>query len=93
MPVFYAPWGGAPGEIVELLVDSLKSNFPYHSLNWGEMAKTLGMLNAPLEALKSLLDMQQTRFPEQMIDWGIVLDESVVRRDDHDHGASVCGFW
>ena len=74
LPLLYACWGGAPGEIIQFLIDSHKSNFPHHELNWGKMVETLS-LACPWWVLKNLLGVQQTHFPEQKIDWDNLLDD------------------
>ena len=75
IPLLYALWGGAPGEIIQFLVDSHKSIFPNHELKWGKMLETLGAAANPLDTLKGLLVMQQTHFPEQKVDWDNLLDD------------------
>jgi len=80
IPLLYAVWGNAPGEIVQFLVESYKSNHPNNELNWTDMVKTLGGANVPLEEMKSLLVLKQESFPEQSIDWKQVIDE-LTKRD------------
>ena len=75
-PLFYALWGGAPGEIIQFLIDSHKSNYPNNELNWGEMVETLCVAGASLGVLKNLLDVQQTHFPDKKISWDNLLEIS-----------------
>jgi hypothetical protein len=73
LPLFYAIWGDAPSEIVELLVKSYQSLYPNHELDWNGMLITLGRANAPERVIQNLIDVQQSLSPEYNIDWDQVL--------------------
>jgi hypothetical protein len=74
-PLLYAVWGGAPSEIVELLVNSYQSLYPNHEFDWNDMLITLGRTNAAEGVMQNLLDIQQTLSPEYNIDWDQILGE------------------
>jgi len=74
LPLLYTVWGDTPDEIVQFLVDSYKSIYPNHELNWVEMVVTFGKATAQ-EVIQKLLDIQKESFPEQRIDWDQVFDE------------------
>ena len=42
LPRLYAFWGAAPSEIIQFLLASYKSLYPYYAFNWTNMVKTRG---------------------------------------------------
>ena len=74
VPLFYAVWGNAPSEIVQLLVDSYQSINPDYEFDWTGMITTLGETYAPECSIKMLLDLQKVSFPAQKIDWDEILN-------------------
>ena len=50
------------------MVDSHKTNFPHHVLNWGKMVESLSEVSVPSQVLTNLLDTQKSHFPDQQID-------------------------
>jgi hypothetical protein len=73
VPLLYAVWGDAPAEIVQLLINSCQSLYPYHEFNWNTMLITLGRGNASDGVIQSLLDIQHTLSPGYNIDWDRIL--------------------
>jgi len=69
LPLLYAVWGDAPGEIIEFLVDSYKSIYPDYVFNWNGMMRTMAIARAPPTVIQNLLDLQEESFPEQKIEW------------------------
>ena len=70
VPLFYAVWGNASSEIVQLLVEKYLSIYPDNELdNWTKMITTLGVRSAPESSIQSLLDLQKVSFIAQKIDW------------------------
>jgi hypothetical protein len=78
-PLLYAVWGGAPSEIVELLVNSYQSLYPNHEFDWNDMLITLGRTNAAEGVMQNLLDIQQTLSPGYIIMWEQILGEFAIR--------------
>jgi hypothetical protein len=74
-PLLYAVWGGAPSEIVELLVNSYQSLYPNHEFDWNGMLITLGRANASKCVIQNLIDVQQRLSPGYNINWDQVLRE------------------
>jgi hypothetical protein len=74
-PLLYAIWGGAPSEIVELLVNSYQSLYPDHDFNWNDMLITLGRANASKCVIQNLIDVQQRLSPGYNINWDQILGE------------------
>eukprot|EP00584_Thalassiosira_punctigera_P027094 CAMPEP_0172579180 /NCGR_PEP_ID=MMETSP1067-20121228/139114_1 /TAXON_ID=265564 ORGANISM="Thalassiosira punctigera, Strain Tpunct2005C2" /NCGR_SAMPLE_ID=MMETSP1067 /ASSEMBLY_ACC=CAM_ASM_000444 /LENGTH=448 /DNA_ID=CAMNT_0013371889 /DNA_START=78 /DNA_END=1420 /DNA_ORIENTATION=+ len=66
--ILYAFWGNVPPEIVQLLIQSLKTRFPNYVLDWGRMVITMAEANAP-DGVQNLLHSQQHYFWDQTIDW------------------------
>jgi hypothetical protein len=79
VPLFYAIWGDAPSEIVELLVKSYQSLYPNHEFDWNDMVITMGRANASTAVIQNLLDIQQSLSPEYSIDWDQILGELTER--------------
>jgi hypothetical protein len=75
LPLLYAFWGGAPAEIIQVLLDSYRSLYPNHVFNWTMMVETMGRCDTPKERIENLLCVQRMHFPEQSIDWGYLLDK------------------
>jgi len=73
LPLFYAIWGNAPGEIVRYLVDSYKSLYPDHEFNWTDMMVTLVETNTPKENVLNLYNVHRTYFREHIIDWANII--------------------
>ena len=105
LPVLYAIWGGAPQEIVQFLINSQKSVFPNHILDWDKMIETLCRAGASLDTVMLLLDTHQASYSEQSIDWRRAARELTLRflmecdyRDDweesffEDWGAMMASF-
>jgi len=68
LPILYTFCGNAPREVMQLLVESHKTYFPGHALDWGRMIITVGESNAP-GGIRNLFDMHQNHFPDQDINW------------------------
>jgi hypothetical protein len=88
-PLFYAIWGDAPSEIVELLVKSYQSLYPNHEFDWNDMVITLGRANASTTVIQNLLDIQQSLSPEYNIDWDQVL-RNLAAETKYKHPKTFC---
>jgi hypothetical protein len=75
LPLLYAFWGAAPGEIIQFLLDSYQLYYPGHVFNWTMMVETIGRCNTHRENIERLLHVKQTLFTEQPIDWDHLLDK------------------
>jgi hypothetical protein len=75
VPLLYAIWGDAPIEIINYLIDSYQSLYPYNEFDWTDMVITLGRANAPVAVIQNLLDIQHTLSPGYNTDWDQILDE------------------
>ena len=69
LPVLYAILSDAPQEIIQLLINSQKSTFPDHILDWDKMLETLCRVGASLDNVQRLFHTQQASFSDQSIDW------------------------
>jgi len=81
-PICYALWGNAPQEVVQFLVNSQKTLFPHHALDWAAMVETMGRASyapgrasASLACIKNLLNTQQAAFPDYRVNWQKVVTE------------------
>ena len=75
LPLLYAVWGDAPGEIIEFLVDRYKSIYSDYVFNWNGMMRTMAIARAPPTVIQNLLDLQEESFPEQKIEWEEVFND------------------
>ena len=73
LPILYAIWGKAPNDIIQFLVESLRSLYPSYQLSWTNMVETLGRANVITEVIQNLLDLQKASFSTQQIDWNQVI--------------------
>ena len=79
IPLLYAVWGNAPEEIIQFLVNSYRSLFPYYELNWTKLVETLCHGNATTSSIQMLLDVQQD-FPHQNIDWYVIMQKAATNK-------------
>jgi len=84
VPLLYAVWGDSPKEIVQLLIESYKTIYPDHKLNWVEMLVSCSRTNIQ-EIIQRLLDVQEEFFPDQIVLWDRVLDELIVNLTVSNH--------
>jgi len=66
LPLLYAVWGDAPDEILQFLVDSYKSLYPDHELNWTGMMASLRRDKVSRSVLQALLDLYIDFVPDQI---------------------------
>ena len=74
VPILYAVWGDAPGEIVQYMLKSYQSLYPSYEFNFTSMVKTLGRASAAIEVIQNLVNIKQS-FPEQSIDWYLCVEQ------------------
>lgn len=79
VPLLYAIWSDAPHEIVQFLIDSQKSAFPNHALDWDKMIENLCRAEVSIDAVKRLLDIHQASFPGETLDWQKAAQELAIR--------------
>jgi len=68
IPLLYALWCDAPVEVLTLLVESYKSNYPEFVFDWKDMILTIAKRNVPLANIKRLVKTQQSSFQNQEYD-------------------------
>ena len=68
VPLLYAIWCNAPADVIELFVQSYKSNHPDYKFDWGGMLRLLAKANAPLKNIQTLINTQQNNFSHQEYD-------------------------
>jgi hypothetical protein len=78
-PLLYAIWFGASQVIIQFLVNSQKSAFPNHNLNWDMMIETLCRAAVSLDIVKRLLDAHNESFSDQSINWQKAAQELTIR--------------
>ena len=82
VPLLYAVWGCAPGEILQFLVESYQTLYPNYEFDWTGMMKTLGVAGVQKKCIMKLHDIQETFFPEQTIDWTTVIQDALISPPD-----------
>jgi len=75
VPLLYAFWCNVPSEVIDLLVESYKSNHPDYELDWKRMLLTMARRNVPLANIQKLVTAQQNNFPDQKYDMQQVVME------------------
>jgi hypothetical protein len=94
-PLLYALWGDAPDDVVDFLLERIRSLHPRHAFDWSGMVETLGRASAPPSAMENLLRARERHCAPlppgggAIIEWDEVLDG--VARDD-EHAASANAF-
>ena len=78
LPLLYAIWSNTPQEIIQFMIDSQKTSFPNHVLDWDKMVETLCRAGACLETVQRLLQIHHESFPEQDIDWQKAARELII---------------
>jgi hypothetical protein len=76
-------WGAAPTEIIQFLLESYQSLFPYYKFNWTMMVETMGRCDTPKENIQNMLHVKQMHFPQQSIDWDYLLNKFALSTEDH----------
>jgi hypothetical protein len=74
IPIFYALWSGAPDEIVQFLIESIKAAHPQYELDWKGLLKNVVVNGASMEVIKRVVSVQQVYFPKAKMDWVNGLD-------------------
>jgi hypothetical protein len=92
VPLLYAIWGDAPIEIINFLIDSYQSLYPYHEFDWTDMVITLGRANAPVDVIQNLLDIQHILSPDYNIGWDQILAELARATTSNEPFASSATF-
>ena len=67
-PLLYAFLCNAPSEVIAFLVESYKTKYPGHDLQWGCMVHQLYCLRAPLGRLQILMNSHERFFPDEKIE-------------------------
>ena len=67
LPILYAIWSGAPAEIIQYLIDTQKSAFAHHILDWDKMIATSCRTGVSKDTVQLLLGIHQTYFSEQNV--------------------------
>ena len=75
IPLLYAIWCSASTEVVELLVESYKSNHREFVFDWSGMLLTMAKRNVPLVNIQKLINTQLKYFPDQSYDIKPVVTE------------------
>jgi ankyrin repeat protein len=75
LPIYYACMVGAPVEIIQFLLESLKAFFPNFHLDWQKMIRHEEIGYTSLENARYLLETQKAQFPDQKIDFRPFLEE------------------
>jgi len=78
IPVLYALWSNAPGEIIQFLIDSQKSAFPNVNVDFDTMVETLCRAGSSLEIIQVVLDTQRNSFPKSSMDREKVVRELII---------------
>ena len=78
IPLLYAIWCNASAEVVDLLVESYKSNHPDYEFDWKGMIQTMAKRNVPLAIIQRLINTQRRSFPDQEYDIQTVVLELAV---------------
>jgi len=74
IPLLYALWCNEPTEVVDLLVESYKSNHPEYEFEWKGMLLTLAKRDVPLANIQKLMNKQHHISPDYYYNMqGIVL--------------------
>jgi hypothetical protein len=47
LPLLYAFWGAAPDEIIQFLLESFQSLYPFNAFNWTLMVETMARCDTP----------------------------------------------
>ena len=82
LPLLYAFWGAAPGDIIQFLLEKYQSLYPGYQFNWTMMVETMGRTDTPEERIENLLLVRQIHFPDQSIDWEYLLNKFAVHSDN-----------
>ena len=75
IPLLYAFWCNVPTEVLDLLVESYKSNHPNYDFDWSGMLLLLAKRNVPLTNIQRLVNTQRDSFPDQEYDMQAVVME------------------
>ena len=75
IPLLYAFWCNAPTEVIDLLVESYKTNHPEYEIDWKDMILSLAKTHVPLPNIQRLIATQQSSFPDQEYDMQVLVME------------------
>ena len=78
-PILYAIWSGAASEVIQFLIDSQRSAFPNHRLDWDKMIETLCRAGVSLDIVQLLLRIHQASFSRQNVNWQKASRELTIR--------------